>query len=74
MRDPDDSDSDGDLSVVEAPELRLSYVSELREMRKQFDQLCRFVASGLRGVARAGSEPNWDMLADKLESGLGFVV
>lgn len=72
--DPDDSDSDGGLGIIDAPEMRLSYMSELREMRRQFDQLCRFVASGLRGVARAGGEPNWDMLADKLESGLGFVV
>jgi gamma-tubulin complex component 5 len=72
-RDLDDSDEgefdrEGDFSIIYTPDTRLSYIDELREMRSHYDRLCRFVASGLRSVARAGGEPNWDMLADKLDN------
>lgn len=50
-----------------------SYVDKLRKMKADFDRLGRFVASGLRGVARAGSGDearSWDVLGEMLESGL----
>jgi gamma-tubulin complex component 5 len=72
--DGEDSDQENKPQSTHVAETRLSYAGELRNMLSQFDRLCRFVATGLRGVARAGGEPNWDMLADKLESGMGFGV
>jgi gamma-tubulin complex component 5 len=78
-RYPDSSDEDGsesetDPSDILATEVESSYTDRLGRIQSQFDGLCKFVTTGLRGVARAGGEPNWDMLADKLESGLGVVV
>jgi gamma-tubulin complex component 5 len=72
--DEDDSESETDPTTVLATEMESSYTDRLRRILSQFDDLCKFVTAGLRGVARAGGEPNWDMLADKLESGLGVVV
>ena len=43
-------------------------------MKVEFDRLARFVASGLKGVARAGSGEearSWDTLGEMLDSGLG---
>jgi gamma-tubulin complex component 5 len=51
-----------------------AYVEKLRNMRADFDRLSRFVASGLRGVARAGrgdEARSWDVLGEMLESGFG---
>jgi len=50
-----------------------SYVEKLRKMKADFNRLGRFVASGLRSVARAvgGDEGRgWDMLGEMLEAGL----
>ena len=54
------------ISFVESP-----YLHHLRKMQSQFQQLCGFVSTGLRGVSRVAGEPTWDMLAEKLEWGLG---
>jgi gamma-tubulin complex component 5 len=68
----DISESEADPSAILAANADLSYTDRMRKIRCQFDGLCKFVATGLRGVARAGGEPNWDILADKFESGLGI--
>jgi gamma-tubulin complex component 5 len=72
--DEDSSEGETDPTTVLATEMESSYTDQLRSTLSQFDGLCKFVTIGLRGVARAGGEPNWDMLADKLEGGLGIVV
>jgi gamma-tubulin complex component 5 len=49
-----------------------TYIEKLRKMKGDFDRLGRFVASGLRGVARAGGGDearSWDVLGEMLESG-----
>ncbi len=68
------SDSETDPSTIVAADVDMSYAERMREIRSQFDGLCKFVVTGLRAVARAGGEPNWDILADKLESGVGATV
>ena len=72
--DEDGSESEAEPSAILLADVDLSYADRMRKIRSQFDGLCKFVATGLRGVARAGGEPNWDILADKLESGLGVAV
>jgi len=72
--DEDGSESETDPSGILVTDVDLSYADRMRKIRSQFDGLCKFVATGLRGVARAGGEPNWDILADKLESGLSVAV
>jgi len=72
--DDDGNENETDPSIILAADVDLSYTDRMRKIRSQFDGLCTFVATGLRGVARAGGEPNWDLLADKLESGLGIAV
>ncbi|KAI9729491.1 MAG: hypothetical protein M1818_008514 [Claussenomyces sp. TS43310] len=68
--DSEDADADHvtDLSILAVSEM--AYIDDLRGMRRQFDHLCKFVTSGLRGVARAGGRPEWDMLAEKFETGI----
>jgi gamma-tubulin complex component 5 len=72
--DEDHSEDGTDPSTILAADVDLSYLDRMKMIRSQFDGLCKFVATGLRGVARAGGEPNWDILAEKLESGLGVEV
>lgn len=72
--DEDDNESETDPGAILAIEAESSYADQLRKIQSQFSGLCKFVTTGLRGVARAVGEPNWDMLADKLESGLGVIV
>ncbi|RDL36378.1 Spindle pole body component [Venustampulla echinocandica] len=75
----DDEEKDIDLSILsstllEGDETELSYFEKLLEMRADFDRLVRFVANGLRGVARAGGGQearSWDTLGEMLEAGLG---
>jgi len=67
---------DVDLSILSSnyDEDEDLFVDKLRKMKAEFDRLVRFVASGLRGVARAGSgegSRSWDVLGEMLESGLG---
>jgi len=67
-----------DLSLLSAtydedePE---TFVETLRKLRAEFDRLVRFVASGLKAIARAsgGDESkSWDLFGEMLESGLEF--
>jgi gamma-tubulin complex component 5 len=73
----EDEELDVDLSILSIPEDdqdEISYSEQLREMKADFDRLVRFVASGLKGVARAGGGEearNWDVLGEMFESGLG---
>jgi gamma-tubulin complex component 5 len=61
------------LSTLEEDRGDLLYVDKLWKMKSDFDRLVRFVASGLKGVARAGggdASRSWDTLGEMLESGL----
>ena len=67
--------SDSELeedSFVENVVVEVKYGEELRAIRKKYESLVRFVASGLRSVARVGGEAVgvWDILAEKIEVGL----
>lgn len=67
---------DVDLSILSSTyeDAGESYVEKLRKMKADFDRLGRFVASGLRGVARAGGGDearSWDVLGEMLEAGFG---
>lgn len=64
-------DAQADLGNIMTAAVGQSYMEQLRQFRSQFDHLCKFVAQGLRSTARAGGEPNWDILADKLQNGIG---
>ncbi|KAG9234971.1 Spc98 family-domain-containing protein [Amylocarpus encephaloides] len=76
-----DSEVDVDLSILSTSMLEharqdLSYLEDLRSMEADFNRLVRFVATGLRGVGRAGAVEearSWDVLGEILESGLGQV-
>ncbi|KAI9767023.1 MAG: hypothetical protein M1840_005982 [Geoglossum simile] len=70
----DSSSSSDEFSAEEADTSYIcfqdtGYGERLRKMREQFERLCGFASVGLRGVARAGGEPCWEMLAEKLEWG-----
>ncbi|KAL3422735.1 gamma-tubulin complex component (Spc97/Spc98 family protein) [Phlyctema vagabunda] len=73
--DDDDAEIDVDLSIMSTgmeENEEISYAEKLRKMKAEFDRLVKFVASGLRGVARAGAAPEnakaWDVLGEMLES------
>jgi gamma-tubulin complex component 5 len=62
----DDSNGEADRSALTVGEGKLPYIDHLKRMRGEFDHLCKFVCTGIRGVTRAGGEPSWDMFADLL--------
>jgi len=75
--DDEEQNIDVDLSILSSTyddeKGDLLYVEKLRNMKVDFDRWVRFVASGLRGVARAGGGEearNWDTLGEMLENGL----
>ena len=75
--DDGDKNIDVDLSILSSTyddeKGDLLYVEKLRNMKMDFDRWVRFVASGLRGVARAGGGEearSWDILGEMLENGL----
>jgi len=85
-RKPDSDSSDDDdeevevdvdasmISMADNTISDLSYVDNLRSTKREFDRLVRFVAGGLRGVARASDREGagkWDILAEMLEGGIG---
>ncbi|KAI0381716.1 Spc98 family-domain-containing protein [Hypomontagnella monticulosa] len=50
-----------------------TFVDVLKEIRADFDRHLKFIASGLRGVARASGDTaagKWDLLAEMLEVGI----
>ncbi|KAL1839062.1 hypothetical protein VTJ49DRAFT_1892 [Mycothermus thermophilus] len=50
-----------------------SHTAVLRELHVEFERLLKFIAGGLRGVARASKEEaaaKWDLLAEMLEVGI----
>lgn len=75
--DDEEKDVDVDLSILSTFDENkgdVLYVDKLRKMKGDFGRLVRFVASGLKGVARAGggdAARSWDTLGEMLESGLG---
>lgn len=54
-----------------------THLEQLRRMKTEFDSSCRFVSTGLRGVARVGGDSGagkeWDLLAEMIEGGFGGV-
>ncbi|TLS28966.1 hypothetical protein PpBr36_01613 [Pyricularia pennisetigena] len=79
--DHDEAEAEGELNAERgtkraggrAPQTREPYPTTLRRISADFDRHLRFIAGGLRGVARASSEPaagKWDILAEMLEAGI----
>lgn len=75
--DEEEEDINVDLSILSSPyndhDEDTPFVEKLRKLKLEFDRLIHFVASGLKGVARAGTgreAKSWDTLAEILESGL----
>jgi len=75
--DDEEQNIDVDLSILSSTyddeQGDLLYVEKLRNLKTDFDRWVRFVASGLRGVARAGGgeeAKSWDTLGEMLENGL----
>lgn len=62
--DEEDMDHDQTLTISFRD---ASYDHHMRNVKSQFDHLILFVADGLKGVARAGGLPSWNILADRLE-------
>jgi gamma-tubulin complex component 5 len=78
VRDDDDED-DEPLSgkwmarIGKGPDSGKPYASLMRELNGDFERHLRFIAGGLRGVARASREEaaaKWDLLAEMLEAGI----
>jgi gamma-tubulin complex component 5 len=69
--DEEGSDGEKEDSFVEKEKVEIPYITQLRTIKGQYDHTVRFIASGLRGVSRAGGEATWDVLAEKLEVGIG---
>jgi gamma-tubulin complex component 5 len=77
----DEKEANVDLSILSSTwdggDDEIVYGERLKTMKGDFDRLVRFVASGLKGVARAagGEEArSWDLLGEMLESGLNTRV
>lgn len=75
--DEEEQNIDVDLSILSSAydeeKGDLLYVEKLRNMKADFNRWVRFVASGLKGVARAGggeAARSWDTLGEMLENGL----
>jgi len=66
-KDDDDPDYDADTEKLSGNEG--SYAQRLRKMKDEVTRLRIFIVTGLRGIARAGGEPTWEMLADQLDWG-----
>jgi gamma-tubulin complex component 5 len=75
--DDEEKNIDVDLSILSGlddDKEDLLFIEKLRKIKGDFDRLVRFVAGGLKGVARAGGGDgarSWDTLGEMLESGLG---
>ncbi|KAE9364593.1 hypothetical protein N431DRAFT_388813 [Stipitochalara longipes BDJ] len=75
--DDEEQNIDVDLSILsstyDGEKGDLLYIDKLRNLKTDFDRWVRFVASGLKGVARAGGgeeAKSWDTLGEMLENGL----
>jgi gamma-tubulin complex component 5 len=74
--DDEEKEIDVDLSILSSTydnDEDETHVEKLGEMKKDFDRWVKFVAGGLRGVARAGGGDNgrsWEILGETLEIGL----
>lgn len=76
--DDEEKEIDVDMSILssnfDGGNAELAFVEQLTKLRGDFDRLVRFVASGLKGVARAGEgeeAKSWDLLGEMLEAGIG---
>lgn len=74
--DDDEESEDGEWMVKvggRGEDVGKSYAVVLKELHGDFERHLRFVAGGLRGVARASKEEaaaKWDLLAEMLEVGI----
>jgi gamma-tubulin complex component 5 len=66
--DAEEDDYEGDEDDM-SPQ-QASYEESLVKIKEQFDRLLPFVAAGLRGVSRGGTEPCWEALAQRLGWGV----
>lgn len=75
LQDADSSDSDEHMSEETSPTSKESgntkgheSVAEVLDwVDKEFARLLHFVTAGLKSVGRAGGEPMWEQLAEKLD-------
>ncbi|KAI0119991.1 Spc97/Spc98 family protein [Nemania sp. FL0031] len=74
-----EGEGDGDISPDEqgkgtmTQDAEIPYGQELREIRADLDRHLKFIAGGLRGVARASGSraaSKWDILAEMVEVGI----
>ncbi|KAK7749509.1 hypothetical protein SLS53_000084 [Cytospora paraplurivora] len=71
--DEDGEDKRGPATKTDPSLQRQTYAAALLGIRAGFDRNLRFIAGGLRGVARASTDAaasKWDTLAEMLEMGL----
>ena len=61
----DERSNSDDENAAEIP-TTISYEAQLRKIHDTYTKLLSFVTAGLRGVSRAGGEPCWEILAEKL--------
>jgi len=76
MADDDDDDSDWGSEILRSSTMangKKPHTLVLKDMHADFERYLRFVAGGLRGVARASRDEaagKWDLLAEMLEVGI----
>ena len=79
VSDTDDDDADGhdddsakresyDADTEIGQSSKLGFEERIHSILGNLERLCSFVVAGLRGVSRAGGEPTWEMLAERLDS------
>lgn len=72
--DEEDEEDEYDADSEDSTTKEESYGDCLQKIQDQFAQLLNFTVAGLRGVGRAGGEPSWEMLAERLEWGSSRVA
>lgn len=70
---PEIVENTADLSDEETVEVQSKLLrpsSNIQNLRKSYERQLSFAIAGLRGVSRAGGEPAWIMLAERLQWGV----
>ncbi|KAF1991204.1 hypothetical protein K402DRAFT_323773 [Aulographum hederae CBS 113979] len=65
------TDDDYDADAETGSRIEGSHTQKLEKIQVQYEKLLNFVIAGLKGVGRAGAEPAWEALAERLEWGSG---